>query len=105
MFSLFKQVPEISTTELSALNLKKITLVDVRTPEEYRGGHIPGVINHPLQQIDRFQRKAEPVYVICRSGNRSKQAVSILRDKGIEAINVRGGMNQWRGAVKEGMKP
>lgn len=104
MFSFFKQVPEVSVAELSELRKRKINLIDVRTVEEYREGHIPGAVNYPLQQIDSYQTKTEPVYVVCRSGNRSKQAVSILQEKGIEAINVRGGMNQWRGTTKGGAK-
>lgn len=68
----------------------------MRTPNEYRGGHIRQAKNVPLQRITSFKGDQEkPVYVICQSGMRSKQATKELNKMGYQAINVRGGMNQW----------
>ena len=54
-------------------------LVDVRTPGEYAGGHIPGAVNVPLQQIGAIASevpdKSTPLFVYCMSGARSQQAV------------------------------
>ncbi len=55
-------------------------LVDVRTPGEYAGGHIPGAVNVPLQQISAIASevpdKSTPLFVYCMSGARSQQAAS-----------------------------
>ena len=55
-------------------------LLDVRTPEEYREGHIPGSKNVPLQSLDKVtgfvNNQDTPVFVYCHSGARSSQAVS-----------------------------
>lgn len=100
---LFKSIPSISQEELQELLIKKATVIDVREPNEYQGGHIPGVKNVPLATIANYQG-ASPVYVVCQSGMRSKKATGILVDKGIEAYNVKGGMMSWQGTVKKGLK-
>lgn len=101
MFSFFKQVPHISTTELAKKLTRTTAVLDVRTPREFKSGHIKGAKNTPLQVIETYVgNKTEPLYVICQSGMRSKQAVKRLRRLGYEAINVTGGMSQWRGNIK-----
>lgn len=91
----------ISTTELEEI-LKdgKVRLIDVRTPQEYRGGHIRQAQNVPLDQIQAYKGpKNGKVYVICQSGMRSKRATSMLKKNGYEAVNVRGGMSAYQGKV------
>jgi len=73
--------------------------VDVRTPEEYAGGHAVRAINIPLNdlpaKLDRLE-KNEPVYLICQSGRRSKEAAEILNRNGFKWVfNVTGGTNEW----------
>ncbi|MEO8042668.1 MAG: rhodanese-like domain-containing protein [Acidobacteriota bacterium] len=73
--------------------------VDVRTPEEYAGGHAVRAINIPLSELpaklDRLERN-EPVYVICQSGRRSTEASEILNRNGFKWVfNVTGGTNEW----------
>jgi len=75
-------------------------LVDVRTPAEYAAGHAPGAVLIPLDQIERrmgeLGAKERPIALICRSGNRSGQAQSILERAGFTStVNVAGGMNEW----------
>ncbi|UBH10954.1 rhodanese-like domain-containing protein [Macrococcus armenti] len=96
MFSIFKSVPSISIEELERLVKKDIKLIDVRTPDEFKKGHIKGAKNVPLNYIEDY-KGTETVYVICQSGMRSKRAVKALRKHGVDAINVRGGMSMWRG--------
>ncbi|MFS0926984.1 rhodanese-like domain-containing protein [Enterococcus durans] len=93
---LFQTMQSITIAELKGKLTSSIQLIDVRTPNEYRGGHIRQAKNVPLQRITSFKGdQAKPVYVICQSGMRSKQATKELKKMGYQAINVRGGMNQW----------
>ncbi|GAA3714559.1 rhodanese-like domain-containing protein [Salinicoccus jeotgali] len=97
MFSIFNPVKSVSIEELAEVLQRNSKLLDVRTPGEYRSGHIRKSINLPLNKVSDYKDDSKPVYIICQSGMRSKKATKVLRKKGIEAINVRGGMNQWRG--------
>ncbi|WP_423801772.1 rhodanese-like domain-containing protein [Neobacillus sp. SAB-20_R2A] len=95
-----KGVNNISTTELKAeLNDKSKQFVDVRTPGEFKGNHIKGFKNIPLQQLaqkaDKELSKDKEVVVICQSGMRSGQASKILKNMGYKVTNVRGGMSAW----------
>lgn len=103
MFGLFNKIPSISTQELATKVADPITLLDVRTPQEYRTGHISKAQNVPLAKINNYKGTTDqPVYVICQSGMRSKQAAKALQKKGYQVINVRGGMSQWGGKIRGG---
>ena len=82
---------------------KEAILIDVRTPAEYREGHIPGVVNIPLAEIEKRLGeipKDKKVVLICRTGNRSAQGTKFLRGKGFENVfNSTGGMSTWKGPV------
>ncbi len=69
----------------------KQTIVDVRTPGEYMGGHVAGSINIPLQEIpDRMEEikvLPQPIVLCCASGNRSGQATYFLKQHGLNCIN------------------
>ena len=71
-----------------------ITLLDTRTPMEYRMGHAKGFINIPVdelrERIDELD-KSKPVYIICQSGLRSYIASRILMGNGFDAYNFAGG--------------
>lgn len=95
-----KGVKNISGKELKAeINKKNKQLIDVRTPGEFRGNHIRGFrnipLNHLAQQANGLDKNKE-VVVICQSGMRSKQATKVLKKQGFKDItNVSGGMNAW----------
>ena len=82
---------------------KEAILIDVRTPAEYRDGHIPGVVNIPLAEIEKRLGeipKDKKVVLICRTGNRSAQGTKFLRSKGFDNVfNSTGGMSTWKGPV------
>ncbi|WP_251129212.1 rhodanese-like domain-containing protein [Exiguobacterium sp. ERU653] len=93
-------IVKIDTKTLqNKLENEEITLLDVREVSEYEGGHIAGAVNAPLSSLDATQLsypKDEPIYVICRSGNRSAQAATQLQDAGYtEIYDVSGGMISW----------
>ncbi len=74
------------------------TLVDVRRPYEFEGGHLPGALNIEMNELPA--RSAEiprdrPVLFCCRSGNRSSMAVDAFREAGYDAHNVDGGITAW----------
>jgi len=82
---------------------KTAIIIDVRTPTEYQEGHIPDVANIPLDQItNRMSEipKDKNVLLICRSGKRSGQGTSLLRNNGFNNVhNITEGMNGWTGPV------
>lgn len=79
-------------------------LLDVRSPQEYKNGHVPGSINVPLPDIDEVAFVAEdmdtPLYVYCHSGARSRQAASLLEYKGYRNVKNIGGIVAYSGKVE-----
>lgn len=89
---------EIEVTELPDLLTEGITLIDVREPPEYAEARAPGAVLIPMGQlpsrIDELP-PGGPVYLICRSGNRSGVMAELLETHGFDAVNVVGGTNAW----------
>ncbi|MFY9310231.1 MAG: rhodanese-like domain-containing protein [Bacteroidia bacterium] len=79
------------TTLEKIIREKKCTIVDVRSPAEFAGGHVAGSLNVPLQQIasrlDELKSLETPLVLCCASGNRSGQAQQYLAQQGIECYN------------------
>lgn len=79
-------------------------LLDVRTPQEYQAGHIPGSKNVPLQQLERIEyvsvKKDTPLFVYCHSGARSSQAVKALARMGYTSVKNIGGIAAYTGKVE-----
>lgn len=96
-------VNEISPAEaLPKTQAAYAQFVDVRTPEEFAEGHAARTVNIPLDQIaanlDRLE-KNEPVYLICKTGRRSKEAGDILTKNGFKWVfSVSGGTAAWQSA-------
>ncbi len=74
----------------------EVLLLDVRTPGEFAGGHIPGAVNVPLAELQRaaklIGRKDRPVVVYCLSGGRSGRAEAKLRAEGFTRLRNGGGV-------------
>jgi len=98
-------------TEISVDELKKLidakdsnlVLLDVRTQAELTGelGSIPGIIHIPVEELDKRANeldkyKDKEIKIICRSGNRSGKACTLLSEKGFKTVNVTGGMKAFR---------
>jgi rhodanese-related sulfurtransferase len=91
----------ISEVEVSALAervAEGALVIDVREPDEYVEGHVPGAQLVPLatvpDHLDRF-RTDGPTYVICRSGGRSMRACELAADEGYNVVNVTRGTGAW----------
>jgi rhodanese-related sulfurtransferase len=81
------------------------TLIDVRTPAEFREVHVDFARNVPLDRLNPEELKAqlngaaaEGLFVICRSGNRASQACQKLAAAGLDVVNVAGGTLAWEAA-------
>lgn len=90
--------PEVDVTALASAHAAGAYVLDVRQPDEYEAGHVPGAVLIPLDQlgakIDEVPSD-EHLYVICKSGGRSAAAVQALTGAGYEATNVAGGTMAW----------
>ena len=76
-------------------------LIDVRDPFEFKGKHIHGSKNIPLDTIEdsiEKLRSIKTVYVHCQSGNRSSQACETFQKSGLNVINLEGGISAWEDA-------
>lgn len=97
-----KEVSPLEATQL--LNHQDAVLLDVREPQEYQEGFLPNSIRIPLgslaekaTQLDKHRER--PIIIVCRSGNRSAQAVRMLKRMGYETVyNLGGGLHAWRTA-------
>ncbi|NLD34652.1 MAG: rhodanese-like domain-containing protein [Clostridiales bacterium] len=78
----------------------EVIILDVRTPEEYAQGHIPGAVLLPVSNIgadtaELLPDKNAEILVYCRSGNRSRQAANALVGMGYTAVYDFGGIGSW----------
>lgn len=90
---------EINATSASELRDQGAFVLDVREPDEWAAGHIPGATLIPLKQLaSRLSEvpQDQQIVVVCRSGNRSAEGRDILLDAGFaEVTSMGGGMNAW----------
>ena len=80
-------------------------LLDVRKPDEYSEGHIPGSINIPVQEIEKAKEAVTdlntPVFVYCLSGVRGRKAAAALIEMGYTNVTCIGGMKAYTGEVEK----
>ena len=85
---------------------KNYIILDVRRPDEYAEGHIPGAINVPNEEIGTAEiaelpDKSQLILVYCRSGRRSKEASEKLVKLGYTNIVEFGGILDWKGEIEK----
>lgn len=94
----------------AAVNMMKdeenYIILDVRRPDEYAEGHIPGAINVPNEEIgsaeiSELPDKSQLILVYCRSGRRSKEAAEKLVKLGYTNIVEFGGILDWKGEIQK----
>jgi rhodanese-related sulfurtransferase len=98
-----KEYDDLTISEYQAdlrLRPQDHTLVDVRSREEYRMGHLPGAVNIPLDQLARRVKElpaGKPVVVVCATGNRSMSGSRIVAGAGgyPKVYNLKGGTMAW----------
>ncbi|MBE9185317.1 molybdopterin-synthase adenylyltransferase MoeB [Microcoleus sp. LEGE 07076] len=101
-----QQISEMTVAELKKLidsGAKDFVLLDVRNPNEYQIAQIPGSVLVPLPDIEHGEGVAKVKQLLnghrliahCKMGGRSAKALGILKEAGIEGINVKGGINAW----------
>ena len=80
----------------------KVLLFDVRTMEEYNNGHLKGSVNIDFYEEELFNKffkkveKSKPIYIYCRSGNRSKKSSEQLQELGfVKVYDLEGGYKNW----------
>jgi adenylyltransferase/sulfurtransferase len=101
-----EQTSVSSATDITSVELKqrldrgdKLTLIDVREPNEYQINRIPGTTLIPLGEVERRLGELNPddeIVVHCKMGGRSAKAADILRAKGFKRVlNLKGGILDW----------
>jgi rhodanese-related sulfurtransferase len=78
-----------------------LLVLDVREDEEWTAGHVEGSMHVPLMELGERLADlplAEQTLVVCRSGHRSAHATAYLRQLGVEAVNLDGGLAAWQTA-------
>ena len=101
MFDFFKKT-DINEGVRRYAATENAVLLDVRSPREYREGHIPESMNVPLQELEDVVsvREDTPLFVYCYSGARSRQAVAQLRDMGYYNVHNIGGIATYEGQIE-----
>lgn len=90
--------PEIDVDQLAKAHEERASVVDVREPSEFHGGHVPGAVLMPMGQLASRLDEIEsdrPVYVVCATGNRSAAMTDLLVSRGYDAYSVAGGTAAW----------
>ena len=100
IWTLFNQ-PNINRGVEAFRQAPDALLIDVRSAEEYAGGHIPGSIHLPIQALrnaeDLLGDRERPLYVYCHSGARSSRAAKLLQVMGYSNVTDLGGLGPYTG--------
>lgn len=103
---------DVATTKEFLVKQPKAVVLDVRTPEEFAEGHLPGAVLVTLGEKDFVERVKkvspadQPVLVYCRSGGRSAKAVAELKAAGFSQIHeLKGGITAWVDQKQSVTKP
>jgi rhodanese-related sulfurtransferase len=91
MLAFLKKLFGITTVDFKELVSKGAVILDVRSVNEFKSGHISGSRNFPVEtirnKVSDIKKLNKPVITVCRSGARSGMAKSILKSAGIEVYN------------------
>lgn len=100
-------IAEIDIEQFAVQVAAGARVIDVREPDEYAAGHVPGAQLIPLDTVaanlDRFAGDG-PTYLICRSGARSMRACELASSQGHDVVNVTGGTMAWVESGREAIQ-
>jgi rhodanese-related sulfurtransferase len=89
---------EVDVDTLAEAHAQGAVVLDVRNPDEYEAGHVPGAKLIPLGELGARQDEipdGDPIYVVCASGGRSLTATKAMVQAGYRAVSVAGGTKAW----------
>jgi len=89
---------EVDVDTLAEAHAEGAVVLDVRNPDEYEAGHVPGAKLIPLGELGARQDEipdGDPIYVVCASGGRSLTATKAMVQAGYRAVSVAGGTKAW----------
>jgi rhodanese-related sulfurtransferase len=89
---------ELDLDTFAAAHAAGAFVLDVREPDEYASGHVPGAVNIPMNEVPgRIAElpQGQAVHVICQAGGRSRAVVDMLASQGVQAVNVSDGTGGW----------
>ena len=92
-----KRIREVAARDLDRSRGERQLIIDVREPDEFAAGHVPGAVNLPMSTLgDHLDELPEGAFdVICQIGGRSARVVQALEARGFDATNVDGGTGEW----------
>ncbi|MFQ6372343.1 rhodanese-like domain-containing protein [Shewanella sp. YIC-542] len=104
--SALSKVKQVNPQEATLLmNKQDAQIIDVRSKDDFRRGHIVNAVNIPMAEIKNNSNtnlekyKAKPIILVCSAGMTSAQAAELLVKKGYEQVfNLKGGMGEWQTA-------
>jgi rhodanese-related sulfurtransferase len=91
------QPPSVPAIDVDAV-AEDTLILDVREPDEYAAGHIANALPMPMGSVpERIPElpDGQRIVVVCRSGGRSARVTGYLRQEGLSAVNLDGGMRAW----------
>ena len=94
-------IPEVSAEKAISESAAGVRIIDVREQEEWDAGHSPDATFLPLSALeDRAAELPEGtrMLIVCHSGMRSLRATAFMRARGLDAVNVEGGLMAWSAA-------
>ncbi len=104
MFESIKNLLGFETAKQAPLDTKGAVILDVRSKNEYAGGHIKGSINIPVDQLshnlEKLKDKNKPIITCCASGVRSASAMRILKANGYTNVQNGGGWTSLKNKIK-----
>jgi len=89
---------EVTPAAAADLVTAGAVVIDVREPDEWSAGHVPDSVLIPMSQVEARLPEIAPervALIVCRSGGRSNAVAQVLSARGIDAVNLAGGMHSW----------
>lgn len=94
-------VPTVTADQVPVPVPEQLVILDVREDDEWQAGHIEGTVHIPLSELPARAAEvgdAAQVLCVCKAGTRSARATMLLRQSGVEAVNLGDGMHGWAAA-------